>query len=551
MFKKLQTAFINSNEFITFNNLVFDEPKSEKFDFATNIAMIISKQVGKKPIDVANQIKYELENSDLEIEKIEIAMPGFINIRLSDSELVSELESITDFYHVEKQKIVVDYSSPNIAKKMHIGHLRSTVIGDSIVKILRHFGHEVIGDSHIGDWGTQFGKLIYGYENWLDRKSYEEDAIAELQRVYVKFHDEETEAMIDVARSNLVKLQKHEEPYYSLWKEFVSKSMEEFDKTYNQLGVKIDNALGESFFNSMMQPLVDKLMLEKIAVEDKGAKVIFFDEKTKIPPAIIQKKDGGFLYTTSDIACIDFRIKEWAAEKIIYVTDSRQTNHFKQVFAIADKMKCKAEYIHAKFGVMSLPQGSISTRGGNSVDLQDLLNEGFSQARKVVEEKNPTLSDKEKDSIAKSVSIGAIKFFDLVHQRTSDIIFTWEKALSFTGKSSPSIQYAYTRMSSILKKANIEIKRENIKVTNQKERDLVKTLFQYSKILYTSYNKLEPHHIANYLYKLSSVFNSWYAEVKILDDKKNLNSRLYLIKETQKIIKEGLGLLGIDVLETM
>ncbi len=551
MLSKLKQAFYDSNKFITQDNLVFDMPKNQEFDFATNIAMIISKKIGKKPSDIASQIIEKLQESKINFEKLEVAIPGFINFRLSESEICQDLDKLREIKKSNGDKWVVDYSSPNIAKKMHIGHLRSTVIGDSLVKILRHFGHEVIGDSHIGDWGTQFGKLIYGYNNWLDKKAYQKDPIAELQRVYVKFHDEENDEMLNEAREILVKLQNQKEPYYSLWKDFCNKSLEEYQKIYDYLNINIDYQLGESFFNKFMGPLVDKLMNEKIAVEDKGAKIVYFDKKSKIPPAIIQKNDGGFLYLTSDLACIEYRTKEWKAKKAIYVVDSRQANHFQQVFALAKKAKFDIETYHAQFGIMSLEDGKISTRGGKSLDLQDLLDTGYNQALKIVNDKNPQLAKEEKEKIAYCVSTGAIKFFDLQHQRTSDIIFTWDKALSFNGKSAPYIQYAYTRINSLLNKANINIENKDIKVSNQKEREIIKTLYQYGKILNRAYLKLEPHHIANYLFKLTSIFNSWYSEVKVLEDSKNLNSRLFIIKEVQKTIKEGLGLLGIDVLERM
>ena len=550
MLSKLKDIFIDSNEFITNDNLVFDESKNQEFDFATNIAMVISKSVGKKPFDIASDIVEKLKNSSLNFEKLEIAQPGFINLRLSNLDLCQDLENVRKINKVHKEKIVVDFSSPNIAKKMHIGHLRSTVIGDSIVKILKHFGHDVVGDSHVGDWGTQFGKLIYGYNNWLDQEAYKKDPIAELQRVYVKFHDEENEEMLSEARLILVKLQNMEEPYYSLWKDFCKKSQEEYDKTYKYLNINIDFQLGESFFQKFMQPLVDRLISEKIATEDKGAKVVYFDDD-KTPPAIIQKKDGGFLYTTSDLACIEYREKVWKAKKIIYVVDSRQANHFNQVFSLAKKIGIKSKLSHAQFGIMSLEEGKISTRGGQSINLKDLLDKGYEEALKIVKEKNPTLQDDEKQKIAKSVSVAAIKFFDLHHQRSSNIVFTWDKALSFNGKSAPYIQYSYTRICSLLKKANVKITNKKIKTSNQKEREIVKSLYQYDRILNTSYNKLEPHHLANYLFRLTSKFNSWYSEVKVLDDKENLNSRLFIINEVQKTIKEGLSLLGIDVLERM
>ena len=433
---------------------------NEKFgDYQCNFAMMNSKIIGKSPRIIAEEIQQNLIENDV-IEKLEIAGPGFINIFLKESFLDSYIQKIGkekyDFSFLNlKGDVIVDFSSPNIAKRMHIGHLRSTIIGDSVCRIYRYLGYHVVGDNHIGDWGTQFGKLIVGYHKWLDQKAYEKNPIEELERIYLKFSQEAEEhpELEDEARHELKKLQDGEKENSNLWKEFLEVSLEEYGKLYRRLDVHFDTFYGESFYHSIMPEVVEELVKKGIAREDDGAKVVFFSEEDKLFPCIVQKKDGTFLYTTSDIATIKFRSDAYNVNHLVYLTDERQQDHFKQVFRITDMLGWNIEKYHVWFGIMRFGNETLSTRKGNVIHLEELLDEGKERAYEVVQQKNPSLSEEEKQHIAEVVGIGAIKYADLSQNRQSPITFEWDKILSFEGNTAPYLQYSYARIQSILNKA--------------------------------------------------------------------------------------------------
>ena len=540
--------------------------KKEFGDFQTNFAMMNSKAIGKNPREIATTLVENFKENDL-IEKLEIAGPGFINIHLKNNFLNNEVKKIDNekydfsFLNVD-ETVIIDYSSPNIAKRMHIGHLRSTIIGDAIKRILDFIGFKTISDNHIGDWGTQFGKLIVAYNKWLDKEAYEADPIGELERIYVLFSDEAKKdpTLEDVARNELRKLQMGDEQNNKLWKEFIEISLKEYNKVYDRLGVKFDHYFGESFYNDLMPDVLEELKEKNIAKEDQGALVVFFEED-KLPPALVQKKDGSFLYATSDLATIKFRKNELSVDKAVYVTDERQQNHFKQVFEISEMLGVPYNYekSHVYFGIMRFGDGMIfSSRSGNIIRLVDLLDEAKKQVKSVIDEKNPNIPEDEKEKIAEIVGTGAIKYFDLSQNRTSDILFTWDKVLSFEGNTGPYLQYTYARIQSILRK----LKEENISVKNNDiilddmfdiERELAVALLRFPQTVVKSYETYRPNIIADYLFDTAKLFNNFYNSKSILKetDKKVMDARILLAQKTASILKQGLNLLGIETVDRM
>lgn len=540
--------------------------KKEFGDFQTNFAMMNSKAIGKNPREIATTLVENFKENDL-IEKLEIAGPGFINIHLKNNFLNNEVKKIDNekydfsFLNVD-ETVIIDYSSPNIAKRMHIGHLRSTIIGDAIKRILDFIGFKTISDNHIGDWGTQFGKLIVAYNKWLDKEAYEADPIGELERIYVLFSDEAKKdpTLEEVARNELRKLQMGDEQNNKLWKEFIEISLKEYNKVYDRLGVKFDHYFGESFYNDLMPDVLEELKEKNIAKEDQGALVVFFEED-KLPPALVQKKDGSFLYATSDLATIKFRKNELNVDKAVYVTDERQQNHFKQVFEISEMLGAPYNYekSHVYFGIMRFGDGMIfSSRSGNIIRLVDLLDEAKKQVKSVIDEKNPNIPEDEKEKIAEIVGTGAIKYFDLSQNRTSDILFTWDKVLSFEGNTGPYLQYTYARIQSILRK----LKEENISVKNNDiilddmfdiERELAVALLRFPQTVVKSYETYRPNIIADYLFDTAKLFNNFYNSKSILKetDKKVMDARILLAQKTASILKQGLNLLGIETVDRM
>lgn len=536
---------------------------NEKYgDFQTNFAMMNSKIIGKKPRDIAQEVLDNLEENNV-IEKLEIAGPGFINIFLK-SEYLGDLlkKSRTeeyDFSFLNRDgDVIIDFSSPNIAKRMHIGHLRSTIIGDSITRIYKYLGYHMIADNHIGDWGTQFGKLIIGYRRWLDKEAYKENPIEELERVYVEFSklSEIDPELEEEARLELKKLQDGDPENFALWKEFIKVSLDEYDKLYKRLDVHFDTYYGESFYHPMMQGVVEELVEKGLAVEDDGAKVVFFPEEENLFPCIVQKKDGAFLYSTSDIATIKFKRDTYKINKLIYLTDERQQDHFKQFFRITDMLGWNVEKHHIWFGIMRFADGVFSTRKGNVIRLEQLLDEGKKRAYDIVQEKNPNLSDEEKDQIAEIVGVGAIKYADLSQNRQSPIIFEWDKILTFEGNTAPYLQYSYARIQSILRRAESEGKIINydkeIKIEDKLERALADHIAAFPMAVLKASETFKPNIIADYLFELSKKFNSFYNSCPILNQEDDiLYSRALIAKITGETIKDGLSLLGIKTLDRM
>jgi arginyl-tRNA synthetase len=419
-------------------------------------------------------------------------------------------------------------------------------------------GYKVVADNHIGDWGTQFGKLIIGYRNWLDRKAYEESPIEELERVYVEFskHAEDNPELEDMAREELKKLHDGDGENLRLWKEFIKVSLDEYEKVYKRLGVSFDTYYGESFYHDLMPQVVEILKGKGIAREDQGAQVVFFPEEDNLHPCIVQKKDGAFLYATSDIATVKFRKESYNLNKLIYVTDERQHDHFKQFFKITDMLGWDVEKEHVWFGIMRFADGIFSTRKGNVIRLEQLLDEGKKRAFEIVEEKNPNLSLEEKENIAEVVGTGAIKYADLSQNRQSPIIFEWDKILSFEGNTAPYLQYTYARVSSILKRGSEEGKelKEGAEVIldEKQERSLALFFNQFPNVVLKAAETYKPNLITDYLFELAKKFNTFYNALPVLKERDEvLYSRLLIAERTAFVLKQGLELLGIKTVDRM
>ena len=453
-------------------------------DYQSNSLMALAKERKMNPRQLATDVLAKLTVSDI-CENVEIAGAGFLNFRLKNSAVGDALASAARGEHLffakttQPRTIVIDFSSPNVAKPMHVGHIRSTILGDSLARTLRLLGHRVITDNHIGDWGTQFGMLLVGWKKHLNRDTLQRDAIAEMERLYklVSAACKENESLLEEARQELVKLQRGDEENLRIWREMIALSQVQFDTIYARLGVKFDHALGESFYNPKLQAVVDDLKARGLARESEGALAIFFDDVPQLTdkPALVQKSDGGFNYTTTDLATLQHRLATWKPQEIIYVTDGRQQLHFQQLFtafrkwqsAIRNPQSEIPKLAHVWFGSILGEDGKpFKTRSGDTVKLADLLDEAEERALKVVTEKNPESPEAARREIARVVGLGAVKYADLLPNRQSDYVFSWDKMLSLQGNTAPYLLYAYARVRSIFRKSgegtsNIEHRTSN------------------------------------------------------------------------------------------
>jgi len=547
-------------------------PPEAKFgDYTTNAALIAAKILKKAPMEIGEKIvssiKYQVLSMGKKgiIRKIEVAPPGFINFTLKPEVIQKNLANILkqkDKYGSSKagreKVVVVDYSQPNIAKRMHVGHLRSTIIGQAIYDIYKLEGYKIKGVNHIGDWGTHFGKLIYAYKNFIDKKALKENFIQEMNRLYVDFNAraKEDEKLNDYAREETKKFQEGGKENVKIWKYFVRESMKEFDRIYKIIGVKIDYTLGESFYQPMLKGVISEALEKGIAIHSQGAVIIPLD-KYNLPPFMIRKTDGATLYGTTDLAAVKYRVNKWKADKIIYVVANEQAGHFQQLFKAGELMGYIKGGIaeHVKFGMVLGADGKkFSTREGKVILLEDLLGEAIGRARKIVEEKNPKLSNREKEKIAKAVGIGAIKYNDLSQNRLTDITFNWDRMLDFRGNSAPYLQYAYARIKSILRKSKASkgFKLDSKLLKNEKELAVLRQLVLFDEIIERAGEEFMPNIIADYLYKLANNFNAFYENVPVLGAEKDVRfARLGLISGVAIVIKNGLKLLGIETLKRM
>lgn len=536
-------------------------------DYQANGAMGAAKKMKSNPRELAQKI---LDQADLEdiAEKTEIAGPGFINITLKNEFIAQSLKDCLKTPEISQQNIIIDYSAPNLAKEMHVGHLRSTIIGDALARVLEFQGQNVIRQNHMGDWGTQFGMLIAELELELSQGEQAELALSDLEVFYQqsKKHFDEDPEFADTARAYVVKLQSGDASCQTLWKQFIDVSIAHNSEIYKNLNVSLteEHIKPESSYNDDLQWIVDDLESKKIAVESDGAKVVFLDEladKNGDPsPMIVQKSGGGFLYATTDLAALKFRVEKLNVDRILYFIDARQSLHMKQVFATGKKANYAPENVsleHHAFGTMMGKDGKpFKTRTGGTVKLADLLLESIERAEKLVREKNTDLSDQEITTIARKVGIGAVKYADLSKTRTNDYIFDWDAMLSFEGNTAPYLQYAYTRISSIFRKADIELETfsANITITELQEKQLALKLLQFNEVVNQVAIDCYPHSLCNYLYELSSLFMSFYEHCPILKsdvETETANSRLQLCAYSASILRKGLDLLGIEVMEKM
>lgn len=555
------------------NPAVTQSTRVEFGDYQINGAMGAAKQLKTNPRQLAQQLVELLDLNEL-ADKIEIAGPGFINVTLKADWLAQQLSHAAADSRLgvsenpTPQTVVVDYSAPNLAKEMHVGHLRSTIIGDAVVRSLEFWGDKVIRQNHMGDWGTQFGMLIAHLEDKLaEGVDLESVALADLEDFYraakKRFDDEA--GFADKSRDYVVKLQSGDAHCQKLWQLFIDTSVKHSNEVYQKLNVTLTDAdiKPESAYNSMLQPIVDQLVAQQIAVEDQGALVVFLqelaDKEGNPSPFIIQKTGGGFLYATTDLAACKYRSIELAADRIVIFTDARQALHFKQVEITARKAGLLAEhtrYDHCPFGTMMGEDGKpFKTRTGGTVKLAELLEEAVVRAEAVVKEKATDLSDTEIAEIARKVGIGAVKFADLSKNRTSDYIFSWDAMLSFEGATAPYLQYAYTRVRSILRKAEVaDDFNAAIVIGAEQEKQLAVKLLRFEETLQQVIKDAQPNLLCNYLYELASLFMTFYEACPILKDgvePAERNSRLMLSILSAKLLAQGLDLLGIEVMERM
>ena len=561
-------------------------------DYQSNTLMSLAKARKMNPRQLATDVVAKLDVGAL-CEKVEIAGAGFLNFHLKNTVLTDTLQSAARGENLFFEKagpavrtVVIDFSSPNVAKLMHVGHIRSTILGDCLARALRLLGHRVVTDNHIGDWGTQFGKLLVGWKKHLDPAALKTDPIAEMERLYklVNAASEADEKILEAARQELVKLQGGDAETLRIWREMIALSQKQFDTIYDRLGVKFDHTLGESFYNPRLKPLVDELVAKGIARESEGAIAIFFDDlpQLKEQPALIRKSDGGFNYTTTDLATLAYRLETWQPDEIIYVTDGRQQLHFQQVFAAFRKWqsvasegrvtrvpassgeksvglsdlvppKKEVKLAHVWFGSILGEDGKpFKTRSGETVKLADLLDEAEERAFKIVSEKNPDLPEAQRREIARVVGLGAVKYADLLPNRQSDYVFSWDKMLALNGNTAPYLQYAYTRIKSIFRKSEIRNPKSEIVLAAPEEIALARQLLNFGLTLEAVAEEYRPNFLCNYLYELAGKFTSFYENCPVLKaDDATRASRLALCDLTARVLKQGLDVLGIETVEQM
>ncbi|MEX4159487.1 arginine--tRNA ligase [Haemophilus influenzae] len=568
---KIKQAMILAGADQSCDALIRQSGKPQFGDYQANGIMAAAKKLGLNPREFAQKVLDNLQLSDI-AEKLEIAGPGFINIFLNPTWLTTEISAALSHKNLgiqatNKQTVVIDYSSPNVAKEMHVGHLRSTIIGDAVARTLEFLGHNVIRANHVGDWGTQFGMLI-AYLEKMQNEHASEMELQDLEAFYreAKKHYDEDEVFAEKARNYVVKLQSGDEYCRTMWKRLVDITMQQNQHNYNRLNVTLTekDVMGESLYNPMLPSIVEDLKKQGLAVENDGALVVYLDEfknKEGDPMGVIvQKKDGGFLYTTTDIAAAKYRYETLKANRALVFSDTRQSQHMQQAWLITRK----AGYVpdsfsleHKNFGMMLGKDGKpFKTRTGGTIKLADLLDEAIERATVLINEKNTNLSNDEKEAVIEAVGIGAVKYADLSKNRTTDYVFDWDNMLSFEGNTAPYMQYAYTRIRSIFNKTDINstaLLAAPLTIKDDKERTLAIKLLQFEEAVQTVRKEGTPHVLCAYLYELAGIFSSFYEHCPILnaEDESIKLSRLKLALLTEKTLKQGLTLLGIKTVEKM
>jgi arginyl-tRNA synthetase len=532
-------------------------------DYQSNAALVLAKQRGENPRGVAEKILAHLKVGEW-CEAPTIAGAGFINFTLRTEIVAARMADLLqdERLGVEKaaapKRIVIDFGSPNVAKPMHVGHIRSTVLGDALARIASFLDHDVVRDNHIGDWGTQFGMVIYGWKTLLDRAALERDPIAELVRIYKGANDLATAdpAVREACRQELVKLQAGDAENFGIWKECVALSLREFEAAYKILDVHYDIQRGESFYNDRLADVVERLLKSGLGEISEGAVCVFFRDIPELAdkPCIIRKRDGGYNYATTDIATVDYRIQDLKADTVWIVTGAPQQLHFRQIFEIARREGYTADFRHITHGsILGDDRKLMKTRSGDNVALRDVLDEAVVRARKIVDEKNPELPDSERGDVAKIIGIGAVKYADLSQYRMTDYIFSWDRMLSFQGNTAPYLQNAYVRIRSIFRKAGEEfVPAKNLSLTATEEKNLATRLCQFGEVVPTVLNDFRPNILANYLYELANSFHAFYEACPVLkSEEPSRSSRLALCELSARVLAKGLDLLGIKVPEKM
>ena len=532
-------------------------------DYQANAAMILAKKNRANPRQIASEIIQHLDVAGIS-DPPEIAGAGFINFRLRPGFLARQAGHLASDDRLgrtpaaQPQRIILDFSAPNVAKPMHVGHIRSTILGDSLARIARFLGHEVISDNHIGDWGTQFGKVIYGWKHFLNPEALETDAIGELVRLYREVNALEAtdETVKKTAREELVKLQQGDPENHAIWLRAVELSWREFQKLYDLLDIHFDERLGESFYNSALGPLCEKLAAAGLAEVSEGALCLFFRDIPALAdkPAIIRKSDGGFLYATTDLATIEHRVQRWDPSAIWYVVGAPQALHFQQIFAAARKMGVTADLRHIVFGsILGEDRKIMRTRSGENVGLAEVLREAIERARVLVTEKNPDLPAEEREEIARIIGLGAVKYAELSQNRLTDYVFSWDKMLSFQGNTAPYLQNAYVRIRSIFRKLEGGFDgKAPVQIESPAERALAVKLLQFAETVPLVLEDFRPNLLANYLYELADTFHGFYEACPVLKSEGATRaSRLVLCDITARTLSKGLGLLGIRCPEKM
>lgn len=557
-------------------------PDARHGDYQSNALIPLAKQRKLNPRQLAEQVKAALDVAEL-CDVVDIAGPGFLNFRIRPSALAAVLQSAARGEHLffakaaQPRTVVIDFSSPNVAKPMHVGHIRSTGIGDALQRVFRLLGHRVITDNHIGDWGTQFGKLLLGWKQILDRDALTKDAIAELERLYKVINAEcdANPARLEEAKQELVKLQAGDAENTAVWQEMTRVSQAQFDAIYGRLGVKFDHVLGESFYNPHLGPVVDDLLARGLARESEGAVGVFSDGSVPpksdpflvnrdgewVPdPALVRKSDGGFNYMTTDLATVDYRLKTWSPDEIVYVVDDRQAPHFRKLFLTFARWQpeaaAKVKLVHVGFGKILGEDGKpFKTRSGDTVKLEDLLDEAEERALKVVTEKNPDLPEAERKEIARVVGLGAVKYADLLPNRQSDYQFSWDKMLALQGNTAPYLLYAYTRVRSIFRKGGADSATLTTQLPALNAPDeiaLAKQLMNFGLVLEAVAEEYRPNFLCNYLYDLAGLFARFYESCPVLKaEGAERATRLLLCDLTGRVLKQGLEALGIETTEQM
>ncbi len=544
-------------------------------DYQSNAAMMLAKQVGTNPRALATQVVETF--GDNEVATLEIAGPGFINFRVRSEFFAGKAAAMLSDDRlgvavVDKPKtLVIDFSAPNVAKPMHVGHIRSTIIGDTLARLARFMGHTVITDNHIGDWGTQFGMILWGWKNILSQEELEKDPIEALLAVYKTVNQKckEEEGLLPVCKAELVKLQSGDEENLAIWQRCIEVTKMGLEKIYAQLNISFDYWLGESAYNDALAPLVEELIAKGIARESDGAICVFsdgFHKPQQDPflvqkngewqpvPAIIRKADGGFLYATTDLATLDYRTQNFNADSIWYVVGAPQDKHFKQIFDIERMRGVTGDFRHVAFGsILGKDRRPFKTRSGDTVSLQDVIDEAVARATKVVEEKSPDMPEEEKARVAQAVGVGAIKFAELSQNRMSDYIFDWDKMLSLSGDTAPYLQNSYVRVRSIFRKIEGEFTAPaSLILTQDAEINLARLLVRYAEVVPSTLDDCRPNLLAAYLYDLARAFHSFYEACPVLKSEGEVrDTRLSLCELTARVLKQGMGLFGIEMPERM